>query len=36
VKTAVDQSRDYWDDWAKQKGATAVEVLKSVRTALGR
>jgi TRAP-type C4-dicarboxylate transport system substrate-binding protein len=36
VKTAVDQSRDYWDDWAKQKGSTAVEALKSVRAALGR
>jgi len=26
----------YWDDWAREKGPEAVEVLKAIRTAIGR
>jgi hypothetical protein len=27
---------DYWDGWAKQRGAETQEALKKVREALGR
>jgi hypothetical protein len=36
VAAAEKKLASYWDEWAKQRGAAAVEALGKVRAALGR
>lgn len=36
VKAGMDKLKDYWDSWAKSRGADAVEALGKVRASLGR
>jgi TRAP-type C4-dicarboxylate transport system substrate-binding protein len=36
IKDGVEKLRDYWQQWAKQRGPDAVEALAKVQAALGR